>query len=156
MKSTIKIGIALLAVVVMSTAFRNQSPKENKDKLNYFSGTFDEALEKAKKDNKPIFLDAYTSWCGWCKELDKKTFSDQDFADYMNANFVIVKMDMESKDGKKVGQKYDVSAYPTLLVIHKNGRLAHKIEGFMKAPEMLEEVKFAEKKLKRLDGLEEK
>lgn len=156
MKSTIKIGIALMAVVVLSTAFRNHTPNDKRDKLNYFSGTFDEAIEQANKENKPIFLDAYTSWCGWCKELDKRTFSDQDFADYMNSNFVIVKMDMESKDGRKVGQKYDVSAYPTLLVIHKNGRLAHRIEGFMQAPEMLEEVKFAEKKLKRLDGLEKK
>ncbi|MBI1221238.1 MAG: DUF255 domain-containing protein [Bacteroidetes bacterium] len=156
MKTMMKSGIALLLFATICAAFKSATPADHRDKLEYFQGTFEQALKKAQQENKPIFMDAYTSWCGWCKELDKRTFSDQTLADYMNNHFINVKMDMESGEGEKLGSKYDVSAYPTLLFIHQNGRLAHRIEGFMQAPAMLEEVKFAEKKLERLDRIEQR
>jgi thioredoxin-related protein len=60
--------------------------------------TFDEAVEKSKTDKKKIFIDVYTDWCGWCKVMDQKTFSDPDIARYMNENFHNVKFDAEQKE----------------------------------------------------------
>jgi uncharacterized protein YyaL (SSP411 family) len=38
--------------------------------------TFEQAVELSKKDKRKVFIDVYTDWCGWCKVMDKNTFSD--------------------------------------------------------------------------------
>ncbi len=145
MKNSGKIatGLVLLAAVFM--AFSPAKPQE-KSKLKYFEGTFEEALEKAKAENKPLFIEGYTSWCGWCKELDKRTFSDQEVADFMNTHFVNVKMDMETEEGRKVAEKYRVRGYPTMLFLYHNANVLHRIDGFVPAKSMLTEAESAKRK----------
>lgn len=55
------------------------------------------ALELAEKENKKIFIDMYTDWCGWCKKMDKSTFQKPDIATYINANFIPVKFNAEQR-----------------------------------------------------------
>lgn len=88
-------------------------------------------LEKAKKENKIIFLDAYAVWCGPCKKMDAETYKDQAVADFYNANFINVKFDMEKGEGPKLAEQYQVTAYPTFLFIGANGELLHKGLGFI-------------------------
>ncbi|MDB9314880.1 thioredoxin domain-containing protein [Spirulina sp. CS-785/01] len=57
----------------------------------------DEALEKAQAEDKPIFLSIGYSSCHWCTVMEGEAFSDQDIADYMNANFVPIKVDREER-----------------------------------------------------------
>ena len=54
--------------------------------------TFEQAVEKAKTTKKPIFIDVYTTWCGWCKVMDKNTFSDPAVAKVLNEQFYPVKL----------------------------------------------------------------
>ncbi|MBK9735306.1 MAG: DUF255 domain-containing protein [Saprospiraceae bacterium] len=65
------------------------------NKIKWLS--WEEALEKSKKDKKKIFIDVYTDWCGWCKKMDKTTFSEDHIARYVNANYYAVKFDAEMK-----------------------------------------------------------
>ncbi len=58
----------------------------------------EEAQKRAKKKRKKIFIDVYTDWCGWCKVMDKKTFSHPEIAAYLNKNFYSVKMNAEKRD----------------------------------------------------------
>ena len=58
-----------------------------------------EILAQAKKENKLIFLDAYTSWCGPCKHMQSEVFTDMAVGYYFNKNFINVKMDMEEGEG---------------------------------------------------------
>lgn len=58
---------------------------------------FESAIDANEKDKKPIFIDIYTSWCGWCKKMDNSTFKDPEVVKYMNAHYYAVKMDAESK-----------------------------------------------------------
>ena len=62
---------------------------EETDGIQFFTGTWDEALEKAKEENKLIFLDAYASWCGPCKRMSKSVFTDEKVGEFFNANFII-------------------------------------------------------------------
>ncbi len=67
---------------------------------NHFAGpvkwmTFEEAVEKSKSENRKIFIDVYTSWCGWCKVMDKNTFTDPEIAKMLNEKFYPVKLDAE-------------------------------------------------------------
>lgn len=92
--------------------------------------SWDEALEMAKAQGKPIFLDAYTDWCGWCKVMDKETFSNTDVAKVMNEAFVCVKMDMETGEGIDVAMKYRISSYPYFMVFSKEGRPTYRSSGY--------------------------
>ena len=59
-----------------------------------------EILQLAKKENKLIFMDCYTSWCGPCKALAKNVFTQEKVGDFFNPRFINVKYDMEKGDGK--------------------------------------------------------
>ena len=67
------------------------------------------AMQEAySKDPKPVLLDVYTGWCGWCKVMDKETYSNEKVAAYINEHYYAVKLDAERKDsvewnGKKFG-----------------------------------------------------
>lgn len=88
-----------------------------------------EVLDQAKKANKLIFMDCYTSWCGPCKMLAKTVFTDPDVAALFNEKFVNVKMDMEKGKGVQLKDKYGIKAYPTLLFIDGNGEVVHRVVG---------------------------
>jgi thioredoxin-related protein len=100
--------------------------------------TWASVLEKAKKENKMIFLDGYTTWCGPCKKMDAETYKDQAVADYYNANFINVKYDMEKGEGVTLAAKYMVTAYPNLMFINTDGVMVHKGVGFLESPEFVD------------------
>ena len=60
--------------------------------------TLKEAMEKEKTAPRPVILDFYTDWCGWCKHMMKTTYGDPNLAAYINQNFYPVKFDAEGKD----------------------------------------------------------
>lgn len=99
--------------------------------------TWASVLEKAKKENKMIFLDGYATWCGPCKTMDAETYKNQAVADYFNANFINVKYDMEKGEGPKLAEQYQVTAYPSLLFINANGNILHKGVGFHEAADFV-------------------
>ncbi len=88
-------------------------------------------LDKAKADNKLVFVDAYTSWCGPCKRMAKEVFPQKAVGDVYNAAFINVKMDMENGEGPAIAMRYGVKAYPTYMFINGNGELVHRGLGAM-------------------------
>ncbi len=81
-------------------AFNHLSTKVNAQTETHLSGsvkwmTFTEAVEKSKAEKRKIFIDVYTSWCGWCKVMDKNTFPDPEIAKLLNEKFYPVKFDAE-------------------------------------------------------------
>lgn len=70
--------------------------KNDSTEIHWLS--IDEVQVAMKKKPKKVWFDVYTGWCGWCKVMDKKTFSNKDVIKYMNENFYSVKLDAESKD----------------------------------------------------------
>ena len=105
--------------------------------------TWTSVLEKAKRENKIIFLDAYATWCGPCKQMDAETYTNQAVADFYNANFINVKYDMEKGEGAMLADRYYVSAYPNLVFINPDGVMLHKAVGFVAANEFLTLAKTA-------------
>ena len=66
------------------------------DKIQWY--TLEEAMKASEKNPKKLFIDFYTDWCGWCKVMDKKTFTDAQVINFMNENFYSVKFNAEQKD----------------------------------------------------------
>jgi len=100
-------------------------------------------LAQAKKEKKNIFLDAYTVWCGPCKALDARVFPNSQLAEYFNKSFVNVKYDMEKGDGRDLAKRYDVKAYPTMMLIDAEGKLLHRIVGYTEVDNLLAAIKDA-------------
>lgn len=124
-----------------------------------------EALTAQKKNKKPIFLDAYTVWCGPCKMLDKQTFSDEKFAKFINENYNPVKFNAEGNEefsfqgkayknpGYQEARKNSrnsvheftlaigVRAYPTMTVIDHSGKVVKSIMGVRGVDDLMKELK---------------
>jgi thioredoxin-related protein len=108
--------------------------------VNWIS--IEKAQEIAKKENKTIFIDFSAEWCGWCKVMDKNTFSDAEVAKYMNENYCSVRLDYDSKEkfeffGKKytareLGSKYKVPGLPTILLVAHDNKKSKTLVGYKK------------------------
>ncbi|MCY3541225.1 MAG: thioredoxin family protein [Gammaproteobacteria bacterium] len=101
--------------------------------IDFFHGTFEEALQQAEEEEKLVFVDVYTSWCGPCKVMSQTVFPDQEVGEYFNARFVSFKLDAEDMaiDGPRISNTYDVNAYPTLLFLNPDGtELGRGVSGY--------------------------
>ncbi|WP_171974467.1 thioredoxin family protein [Cellulophaga omnivescoria] len=101
------------------------------------------ALKMAEKANKPIFVDAYTTWCGPCKIMDRDVFTNKDVAKFFNDNFINLKMDMEKGEGIKLKTDWQIEAFPTLLYFDESGTIIHRVVGAYDVEEFLEYSKMA-------------
>lgn len=122
--------------------------------------TMNEALEAQKKEPKKIFMDAYTSWCGPCKMLDKNTFSHEALAAYVNKNYYPVKFNAEgteeivykgqtfnnpNHDPNRKGRNSQhlfasalkITAYPSLVFFDEKGDFIAPVKGY-RTPAQLE------------------
>lgn len=116
--------------------------------IEFFQGSWAEALEKAQAEEKLVFVDAYASWCGPCKMMAAKVFPQEQVGSYFNANFVNMKIDMEKPENAEFAGKYPVSAYPTLFFIEASGKVVQKAVGAKNVEQLLE---FAQKIVGRAD-----
>lgn len=117
--------------------------------IEFFEGTWKEALEAAAKQDKLIFVDAYTTWCGPCKRMAKDIFPLKDVGEFYNANFINMKMDMEKGEGRTIRSKYGVNAFPTFLFVNGSGELQYKNKGGKPAPAF---IKMGQEALNRFDN----
>ncbi len=106
--------------------------------IEFFHGTWEEALEQAQIQEKVIFVDAYTTWCGPCKRMSKNVFTNSKVGEFFNQNFINMKIDMEKTPGLKFQQEYPVAAYPTLYFIGDDGKVVHKTTGGRQIDQFIE------------------
>lgn len=124
--------------------------------------TFEEAVKKSKTEKRPIFIDVYTDWCGWCKVMDKNTFNDPRVAKLLNEHFYPVKFDAEQKEDvifngttfkfvPSGGKGYHQLAaallnnqlsYPTVVFLNEDFAIIQPLQGYRKAPEFHKIAKF--------------
>ena len=90
--------------------------------------TFDEALRLAKEQDKLLFIDFYTSWCGPCKKLAKGPFMEPEIGDYYNTHFINLKLDAE-REGKHAALLFGVDRYPTLIFVDGDSKLIYRGTG---------------------------
>lgn len=103
-------------------------------------------LEKAKKEKKIIFFDAYASWCGPCKAMQKNVFTQSEVGAFFNANFINVKKDMEIGEGPQLASRYPIEGYPTLFFIDGNGKVVTSHLGGLDASGLVQFAKMVKAK----------
>lgn len=120
------------------------------------------SMEEAQKiqienPDKPLFIDIYTEWCGWCKKMDKSTFTNEDVVAFLNEYFIPVKFDAEYKSeiqyknetfeyiqsGNRGIHELAVAllqgsmSYPSYVVLNSKGQVTHLMKGYMEANDLL-------------------
>lgn len=109
--------------------------------ITFETGDLASVYAKAKKENKLIFVDAMTTWCGPCKHMAKHVFTNDTVADYFNANFVNLKFDMEKGEGIPFATKYDVNCFPNLMFLDADGNVVHRQAGSMPSAQFMDFAK---------------
>jgi thioredoxin-related protein len=108
----------------------------------------EEAYARNQQEPRKIFVDVYTDWCGWCKKMDKVTFSDEKVAAYVNENYYAVKLNAESDrefemagetmSERAVARQLGVRSYPTIVFIHEDFQKFQPVPGYRAAEDFLE------------------
>ncbi len=108
----------------------------------------DHALERARRENKPLMMFFYTQWCGWSKKMDQATFGDSSVVQYLRANFVTAHIDAESAaaigvgdnttSGMRLAYVFGVNAFPTTWFLSANGERINRTLGYVAAAPFLQ------------------
>ena len=120
----ITIILAAVAFVAMSLAGAFAA------EVDWVQPPFDDILKKAQKENKHIFIDFYTTWCGPCKTLDKVTYKDEKVAGYLNS-IVAVKYDAEKGEGEELAKRFKVKMFPSLVLLGPDGKEVDRHIGYL-------------------------
>lgn len=133
--------LSLLAAFVLLTHFATAQ-----DQIQWMK--FEEAVAANTKSPKMLLVDVYTDWCGWCKKMDKETFTDPKVVEYINSKFYAVKMNAEDtqRSFEFMGKKYTeaemaiamrVRSYPNFVIIEPKLQNIAQLPGYRQPSEFL-------------------
>lgn len=146
----------ILSISILLFSFQGLFSKEKQ--INWIS--FEELQIKQKEEPKKVLISVYTSWCGWCKRMDKQVFTNASLIDFVNENYYAVRFDAETKDPIVFkGQEYNFvkeykvnelaavllqgkMSYPTTIVMMENLSQVETFPGFLEVPLIESILKF--------------
>jgi len=134
--------IARTLLLILLALWPASSPAaEPRADLRWFS--WNQGIAEASASKRPILIDVYTDWCGWCKRMDRDVYSRNDVRGYLNRYFVLIKLDAESADeadyggrtltSRALAQQLRVSGYPTTVFLRTNGEHIASVPGYIPA-----------------------
>jgi thioredoxin 1 len=122
---------------ILALSFNFKAEKRSEEGISFIGGTFHEALEKANKEDKYVFLQIYATWCGPCKKLKQTTFVDPGVGEYFNQNFINISINGETAEGKEIIKKYNLRSYPSLLILDLKGEVMKTSYGYRSSKQLL-------------------
>jgi thiol-disulfide isomerase/thioredoxin len=137
-----KLIVSLIVALMALPMFAQEQAGKG---VKFETGTLEEILAKAAKNKKApklVFIDCYTTWCGPCKMMANTIFPQEAVGNFMNANFICTKFDME-KEGVDIAKKYKIRAYPTFLILDAQGNEVNRFLGSSDAETFIKRVKTA-------------
>ncbi len=111
--------------------------------INFEHITLDQAIKKAKAENKLVFIDGYAVWCGPCKLMAKTVFMEEEVGKYFDENFVSLKVDVERGEGPMIKRKYGITGLPGYVFIDGDGFVVYRFSASMSSDKFLKEAALA-------------
>lgn len=154
------IAFAISISAAYAQTYEGEAAPTNPAKVNWM--TFEQAVEKSKLSKKKIFIDVFTDWCGWCKVMDKNTFSEPHVAKILNEDFYPVKFNAEQREdivfnghtfkfvANGTSGVHQLAAsllnnqlgYPTVVFLDEEFRIIQPLSGYQKAEEFHKIIQF--------------
>jgi thioredoxin-related protein len=143
------LGTALCVAIAMGCNGKSGSKNDSKAPADTLSQReagmwlpFNEGMALAAKEKKIVVIDFYTTWCHWCKVMDRETFADPEVKKYLAENFVTIRMDAESTREKVsykgtdltpvgLARRFGVRGFPSLAYLNRDGELVTIVPGFI-------------------------
>lgn len=122
--------------------------------IQFETGNFRDVLEKASRTGKMVFIDVYTSWCGPCKTMSGKVFTDPRAGKFYNQHFVCYKLDAEKGEGPVLAKQLKVNCYPTLIYLTPKQEIKHRFSGQTTVEEFIQRGKTALDSQRNLTALQ--
>jgi thioredoxin-related protein len=104
---------------------------------------WDRGLEEARGSGRPVLVDVYTDWCGWCRRMEADVYSRPEVRDYLSRKFVAVKLDAEAPDparyegrtftSRSLAARFGVNGYPTTIFLRAAGDRPVNVPGYVDA-----------------------
>ncbi len=115
--------------------------------------SMEKGLDAARREDKYMVVDFYTSWCKWCKVMEERTFNDQAVSEYLKSNFVCVRVNAEDRRsafsyrGKslspaELAREFGVRGYPSLAYLESDGNLIMVVPGFIPPEKYIDVLKY--------------
>jgi len=108
---------------------------------------WNDGLQHAQSTQKPVIVDVYTDWCGWCRRMERDVYGKAEVAEYLRKRFVTIKLNAEASapatyEGRKttsqgIAQRFRVSGYPTTVFLRANGEHMANVPGYVPADKFL-------------------
>ena len=131
-----KIIISLLLAVTFVTAKAENAISEVANPgINFSHQSWSEVVAKAKAENKLIFIDFYTQWCGPCLNMAQNVFTLPAIGAYYNSHFICAKIDAENGEGVTLAKKYGIYSYPTYIFVDPSSEEAVHRSSSRQSPE---------------------
>jgi len=127
MRKTTLIGMILTLLMVGAAFAADVSTDEAKIQWHSYAA----GIAKAKETGRPIVIDFHAEWCKWCKEMDKKTFSDAGVITAMNELFIPISVDTDHE--QETARLYGVQSLPTMWFLTSEGERIDTLPGFVEA-----------------------
>jgi thioredoxin-related protein len=109
--------------------------------------SWDRGLEEARAAGRPVLVDVYTDWCGWCRRMDADVYTRPEVLDYLSRKFVTIKLDAEAQDAarydgrsftsRSLAARFGVSSYPTTIFLRPAGDHLVNVPGYVDADRFL-------------------
>lgn len=129
--STIISKIILFSGIIFYFGLFSSEENTTKKGIDFYNGNYEEALQKAKTEEKLVFVYLYADWCGVCKSLKKNTLKDKEVGQFYNDEYVSLALNAEKGEGKKIAKSIGLRSYPTLLFLDGgNGRILNQVSGY--------------------------
>lgn len=153
MKINIRLSAGMLLVVLFLApvaALRADDPKSKKAEVTWYD--FEKGIAAGKKEKKMVVVDFYTTWCGWCKVMDKETYGHASIIKYAKEKLVLVKVNAESDEKtrfreqeytyRELAAAFGVNSYPATAFIDASGEVLTLVPGYIPADKFLPVLEF--------------
>ncbi len=135
-------ALACQACADAATADATAANTDTNSNIQWLSYT--KGMETLQSGENLGFLHFYTDWCGFCKKMEDETFSVKEISDYLNQNFIPIKVDAEAQ--KDLARQYGANQYPANIFLSPDGEVIAGRPGFIPAGQLIDILKYVHTK----------
>jgi thioredoxin-related protein len=113
---------------------------------------WDRGIEESRTSGRPVLVDVYTDWCGWCRRMKAEVYTRPEVRDYLEEHFILIELNAEASDparyegkaytSRSLAARFGVSGYPTTVFLRPGGDHLVSVPGYIESPRFLQVLRY--------------